>query len=92
MNAFELPVAPYTVAHYRMLREITGLGGNGGRLPIYLADTLSPPAGAAGVITHLAFMGAPMVAEREAADVIKRTAPILAILGTRRIVGCVAVR
>ena len=81
MNAFELLVGPYTVAHYRMLREITGLGGNGGHLPIYLADTLSPPAGAAGVITHLAFMGAPMVAEREAADVIKRTAPILAIFG-----------
>jgi predicted helicase len=81
MNGFEILVGPYTVAHYRMLREITGLGGNGGHLPIYLADTLAPPAGAAGVTTHLAFMGAPMVAEREAADLVKRTAPILAIFG-----------
>jgi N-6 DNA Methylase len=81
MNGFELLVGPYTVAHYRMLREITGLGGNGGHLPIYLADTLAPPAGAAGVTTHLAFMGGPMVAEREAADTVKRTAPILAIFG-----------
>jgi N-6 DNA Methylase len=85
MNAIELLVGPYTVAHYRMLREITGLGGDGGHLPIYLADTLAPPAGAAGISTHLAFMGAPMVAEREAADTVKRTPPILAIFGNRLI-------
>ncbi len=81
MNAFELLVGPYTVAHYRMLREIIGHGGNGAHLPIYLADTLAPPADAAGITTHLAFMGAPMVAERQAADAVKRTAPILAIFG-----------
>lgn len=81
MNGFELLVGPYTVAHYRMLREVAGHGGTAARLPIYLADTLAPPAGAAGVATHLAFMGAPMVAERAAADGVKRNAPILAILG-----------
>jgi hypothetical protein len=81
MHGFELLVGPYTVAHYRMLREIDGHGGSAGHLPIYLADTLAPPAGAQGVTTHLAFMGAPMVAERQAADGVKQTAPILAIFG-----------
>ena len=81
MYGFELLVGPYTVAHYRMLREITGHGGTAAHLPIYLADTLAPPAGAAGVATHLAFMGAPMVAERQAADTVKQAAPILAIFG-----------
>jgi predicted helicase len=81
MHGFELLVGPYTVAHYRMLREIDGHGGSAGHLPIYLADTLAPPAGAAGVATHLAFMGAPMVAERRAADTVKQTTPILAIFG-----------
>jgi predicted helicase len=64
-----------------MLREIDGHGGSVGHLPIYLADTLAPPAGAAGVTTHLAFMGAPMVAERQAADTVKQTTPIIAIFG-----------
>lgn len=81
MNGLELLVGPYTVAHYRMLREVAGHGGTAARLPIYLADTLAPPAGAAGVATHLAFMGAPMVAERRAADAVKQSAPILAIIG-----------
>lgn len=72
MNGFELLVGPYTVAHYRMLREVAGHGGTAAHLPIYLADTLAPPAGAARVATHLAFMGAPMVAEREAADAVKQ--------------------
>lgn len=81
MSGFELLVGPYTVAHYRMLREVAGHGGAAGHLPIYLTDTLAPPAGAAGVATHLAFMGAPMVEERRAADAVKRDAPILAILG-----------
>jgi hypothetical protein len=58
-----------------------GHGGSAAHLPIYLADTLAPPAGAAGVATHLAFMGAPMVAERQAADTVKQTTPILAIFG-----------
>ena len=41
MNGFELLVGPYTVAHYRMLREVAGHGGAAARLPIYLADTLA---------------------------------------------------
>lgn len=81
MHGFELLVGPYTVAHYRMLREIVGHGGVAERLPIFLTDTLAPPAGAAGVDAHLAFMGAPMVAERAAADRVKHETPILAIIG-----------
>lgn len=81
MNGFEILVGPYTVAHYRMLREVKGGGGTVAHLPIFLADTLAPPAGTAGVTTHLDFMGAPMVAEREAADTLKRDTPILAIMG-----------
>ena len=81
MHGFELLVGPYTVAHYRMLREVVGHGGEAAHLPIYLTDTLAPPAGVAGVEPHLAFLSAPMVAEREAADVVKRDAPILVVMG-----------
>lgn len=81
MYGFELLVGPYTVAHYRMLREVVGHGGNADRLPIFLTDTLAPPAGAAGVEPHLAFLSAPMVDERRHADVVKRQIPILAIMG-----------
>ena len=81
MHGFELLVGPYTVAHYRMAREIAGRGGSAGRLPIFLTDTLAPPADAAGLTPHLAFLSAPMVAERKAADSIKREAPILVVMG-----------
>ena len=39
MHGFELLVGPYTVAHYRMAREIAGRGGGSERLPIFLTDT-----------------------------------------------------
>ena len=81
MHGFELLVGPYTVAHYRMLREVARHGGTVGRLPIYLTDTLAPPAGATGVEPHLAFLSAPMVDERRHSDEVKRNSPILAILG-----------
>ena len=81
MHGFELLVGPYTVAHYRMAREIAGRGGSAGRLPIFLTDTLAPPANAAGLTPHLAFLSAPMVAERKAADSVKRDSPILVVMG-----------
>ena len=81
MHGFELLVGPYTVAHYRMLREIAGRGGSVERLPIFLTDTLAPPADTAGLEPHLAFLSAPMVAERAAADCVKRDVPILVIMG-----------
>lgn len=78
----ELLVGPYTVAHYRLLRELVAAGAEpAGRLPIYLADTLTPPGGAAGVTAHLGFLSAPIMAERQAADTLKREVPIIAILG-----------
>jgi len=77
---FELLVGPYTVAHFRVLREVASRGGGVQHVPIYLTDALAPPA-AEQVMPNLAFLGAPMVAEREAADEVKRTTPILAILG-----------
>lgn len=81
MHGFELLVGPYTVAHYRMAREVLNRGGGVEHIPIYLTDTLAPPAGAAGVNTHLGFLSAPMVREREAADQVKANSPILAIIG-----------
>ncbi len=82
LHGFELLVGPYTVAHYRLLREVAAHHVvPTSRLLIYLTDTLTPPAGAVGVRAHLGFMSAPIVAEREAADVLKRQTPILAILG-----------
>ena len=81
MHGFELLVGPYTVAHYRMLREVVGYGGTAEHLPIYLTDTLAPPAGTEGVEAHLSFLSAPMVAERVAADQVKQNARILCVLG-----------
>lgn len=81
MHGFELLVGPYTVAHYRMLREVLGHNGTAERLPIFLTDTLAPPSTAAGVEPHLAFLSAPMVDERRHADDVKRQGPILAIMG-----------
>ena len=81
MHGFELLVGPYAVAHYRMTREVAGRGAAAGRLPIFLTDTFAPPADAAGVQPHLAFLSAPMVAERREADAVKRDAPILVVMG-----------
>jgi hypothetical protein len=81
MNGFELLVGPYTVAHYRMLREVIGQGGTAEHLPIFLADTLAPSAGEAGVGAHLAFLSAPISAERRAADLVAAHARILCIIG-----------
>lgn len=81
MYGFELLVGPYAVAHYRMAREVLNRGGGVTHIPIYLTDTLAPPAGAAGVNTHLAILGAPLVQERESADRVKQGEPILAIIG-----------
>ncbi len=64
-----------------MAREILNRGGGVSHIPIYLTDTLAPPAGAAGVNTHLAMLGAPLVKEREAADRVKQSEPILAVIG-----------
>lgn len=83
LTGFELLVGPYTVAHYRLLREVASVTGRApaARLPIYLADTLTAPIGAVGLTPHLGFMGGPIVAEREAADRLKRATPVLAIIG-----------
>ena len=81
MHGFELLVGPYAVAHYRMTREVAGRGAAAARLPIFLTDTLAPPVDAAGVQPHLAFLSAPMVAERREADAVKRDAPILVVMG-----------
>lgn len=81
MYGFELLVGPYTVAHYRMAREVLSRGGGVPPIPIYLTDTLAPPADERRVNTHLGFLGAPMVQERETADRVKADTPILAIIG-----------
>ena len=83
LHAFELLVIPYTVAHYRLLREVAAVTGKmpAGRLPIYLADTLAPPRDTKGLTPHLGFMAGPIVEERRAADTLKRETPIIAIIG-----------
>lgn len=82
LHGFELLVGPYTVANYRLLREVAATGAApAGRLPIYLADTLAPPRDATGITSHLGFMSVPIVAERRAADALKRDTPIIAIFG-----------
>ncbi len=80
-HAFELLVGPYTVAHYRMQREVSRRGGHSDRLPIFLTDTLAPAASEAGIQPNMAFLSAPLIAEREAADHVKTDKPILVVLG-----------
>ena len=64
LHGFELLVGPYTVAHYRLQRELLAAGASlASRLKIYLADTLTPPTGGVGVVPHLGFMSAPIVEE-----------------------------
>ncbi|MDE2583725.1 MAG: hypothetical protein KGL52_18975 [Rhodospirillales bacterium] len=82
MHAFELLVGPYTIAHYRMLREIAAHHVvPTERLPIYLTDTLSASSEIALVPNPLNFLGTPMVQERRDADAVKSGRPILTILG-----------
>jgi hypothetical protein len=83
LHGFELLVGPYTVAHYRMQREIAAKAGAmpAARLPIFLADTLAAPTEGTGIAARLGFMSAPLVEERRAADELKLRTPILAILG-----------
>ena len=82
LYAFELLVGPYTIAHYRMLREIASHHVIPvERLPIFLTDTLSPSASQAMVPNRLDFIGAPVEDERRAADAVKSGRPILAIFG-----------
>ena len=80
LHGFEILVGPYTVAHYRLLREMAAVGAYPDhRLPIYLADTLAAPGEATGITPRLGFMSGPIVNERRAADALKRDTPIIAI-------------
>jgi len=79
---FEILVGPYTVAHYRLHKELSSIGARlGSRLHVYLTDTLSPAHGTTAVTPHLGFMSAPIVKERKEADEVKSRTPILAIIG-----------
>jgi predicted helicase len=51
------------------------------RLPIYLADTLTPAVGATGFTPRIGFMSEPIILERSGADALKRDTKIIAIIG-----------
>jgi N-6 DNA Methylase len=78
---FELLIGPYAVAHYRLHHELAAVGVPlDHRLNLYLADTLAEP-GAAAPLGKLGFIAQPMADERGAADQLKQSVPILAIIG-----------
>jgi predicted helicase len=78
---FELLVGPYAVAHYRLHKELDGIGvPPASRLNVFLADTLSEP-GAATPLGKLGMISAKIIQEREGADELKTEQPILAIIG-----------
>jgi predicted helicase len=63
-------------------RELSDIGAAlGGRLNVFLADTLAPAEGTERVTPHLAFLSGPIVMERRLADEVKSSRPILAIIG-----------
>jgi hypothetical protein len=81
VRAFELMIGPYTVAHQRVstfLRDERVMIGS--RLPIYLVDTL---AEALEGVEQSRFgpIGAVITQEREAAERVKTTEPILVVIG-----------
>jgi hypothetical protein len=82
LYGFELLVGPYTVAHYRLQRELLAAGASlATRLKIYLADTLAAATDAPSVTPHLGFMSHPIVEERKQADAVKARTKIIAIIG-----------
>jgi hypothetical protein len=82
LHAFELLVGAYTVAQFRLLRELADRRVSGGVVPqIRLADTLAPVTDQPLVTTDFDFMNRPIVDERIAADLLKARERILAIFG-----------
>ena len=77
----ELLVGPYAVAHYRLQHELKAAGAAlTGRLNVFLADTLARP-GTTLAAPHLGMLSGPIQREYEAADDVKQTHPILAVIG-----------
>ncbi len=77
----ELLVGPYAVAHYRLQHELKAAGAPmTGRLNVFLGDTLARP-GATLASPHLGLLSGPIQKEYEAADNVKQTRPILAVIG-----------
>ncbi len=77
----ELLVGPYAVAHFRLQHELKAIGAAlPGRLNVFLADTLARP-GATLASPHLGLLSGPIQQEYQAADGVKQTRPILAIIG-----------
>lgn len=76
---FECLVGPYAVAHYRLTHAL-GAMRNDKRVGIYLADTLAEP-GADAPEGRLGFVAGNIRKERRDADRVKRSHPILAIIG-----------
>ncbi len=76
---FELLVGPYAVAHYRLHHAMGALKANQ-RIGVFLTDTLAEP-GAAAPEGKLGFVADNIRSERQAADRIKQSHPILAIIG-----------
>ena len=77
----ELLVGPYAVAHFRLQHELKAAGAPmTGRLNVFLADTLARP-GTTLASPHLGLLSGPIQQEYLAADNVKQTRPILAVIG-----------
>lgn len=77
----ELLVGPYAVAHFRLQHELKAAGAPmTGRLNVFLADTLARP-GTTLASPHLGLLSGPIQQEHLAADSVKQTRPILAVIG-----------
>jgi hypothetical protein len=81
VRAFELMIGPYTVAHQRVATWLQEAGADvGTRLPILLVDTLAEVL-AGGVQSRFGPLGDEIAHEREAAEQVKSTEPILVVVG-----------
>lgn len=77
----ELLVGPYAVAHFRLQHELKAAGAPiTGRLNVFLADTLAKP-GTTLASPQLGLLSGPIQQEYLAADGVKQTRPILAVIG-----------
>ena len=79
LYAFELLVGPYSVAHLRIAQQLRESGVVGHPPRVYLTDTLESPNSLPGLTASM--MQEQISIERERAQEVKRTVPVVVCLG-----------
>lgn len=87
LNAFELMMAPYAVAHMKLAMELKATGydfGSDERLNVILTNSLEPPKSHTGFndeLEQMTFFNDPLASEAYAADRVKNNPAINVVIG-----------